>query len=95
MRDISDRLRAEEDRQRALEDSRRFYEQREDFVAVMSHQLRTPVSIIQSFVAMLDRDDVTPEIRRKCIDAIERQCEALAEAVDQLMKIMVFHTSRE
>ena len=56
------------------------------FVSDASHELRTPISVIQGYASLLDRwgkDD--PETRQEAIDAIRSEAGAMKELVEQLL----------
>ena len=56
------------------------------FVSDASHELRTPISVIQGYASLLDRwgkDD--PETRQEAIDAIRSEADAMKELVEQLL----------
>ena len=56
------------------------------FVSDASHELRTPIAVIQGYASLLDRwgkDD--PETRQEAIDAIRSEAGAMKELVEQLL----------
>ena len=56
------------------------------FVSDASHELRTPIAVIQGYAALLDRwgkDD--PEARQEAIDAIRSESDAMERLVEQLL----------
>jgi len=69
-----------------LERMRQTYRQQNRFVSDASHELRTPIAVIQGYVSMLDRwgkDD--PEVLRESIDAIKSEAEHMQHLVEQLL----------
>ena len=62
------------------------YRQQSRFVSDASHELRTPISVIQGYVNMLDRwgkEDET--ILEESIDALKQESEHMAKLVEQLL----------
>lgn len=62
------------------------YRQQSRFVSDASHELRTPIAVIQGYVNMLDRwgkDDET--ILNESIDAIKNESEHMKKLVEQLL----------
>ena len=56
------------------------------FVSDASHELRTPIAVIQGYANLLDRwgkDD--PETRQEAIDAIRQEAASMKELVEQLL----------
>jgi len=64
------------------------YNKQNQFVSDASHELRTPVSVIQGYARMLERwgkDD--PEVLNEAIEAIGNEAENMKELVDKLLFI--------
>jgi len=64
------------------------YNKQNQFVSDASHELRTPISVIQGYTRMLERwgkDD--PEVLSEAIDAIGKEAENMKELVDKLLFI--------
>ena len=62
------------------------YQAQARFVSDASHELRTPISVIQGYANMLDRwgkDD--PEVRQEAIDAIRAEATSMGTLVEQLL----------
>ena len=69
-----------------LERINRAYSAQARFVSDASHELRTPIAVIQGYAALLDRwgkDD--PEARQEAIDAIRSESDAMERLVEQLL----------
>jgi len=78
-RDITEQRRL---RQEALEANR----QKDEFLATLSHELRTPLNAVLGYAAMLQRDSLDEERRRKAIDVIQRNAQILTELVGELLE---------
>ncbi len=62
------------------------YENQKQFVSNASHELRTPIAVIQGYIRMLARwgsDD--PEILNEAIEAIGEESKAMQELVEKLL----------
>ncbi|MDY4953039.1 MAG: ATP-binding protein [Candidatus Onthomonas sp.] len=69
-----------------LERIDRGYQAQARFVSDASHELRTPISVIQGYANMLDRwgkDD--PEVRQEAINAIRAEAASMGTLVEQLL----------
>ena len=69
-----------------LERIDREYQVQARFVSDASHELRTPIAVVQGYANMLDRwgkDD--PEVRQEAISAIRAEADSMATLVEQLL----------
>ncbi len=78
--DISDRKRAEE----ALREADR---RKDEFLAVLSHELRNPLAPIRTSIAILDRVDPGSEQASRARGVISRQVDHLTQLVDDLLDV--------
>jgi signal transduction histidine kinase/ActR/RegA family two-component response regulator len=74
--EVRDLLRQKEDNDR----------RKDEFLAVLGHELRNPLAAIRNAVAVLDHD-VEPEVRAHHRRIIERQSDNLARMVDDLLDL--------
>jgi two-component system CheB/CheR fusion protein len=79
-REIAERKRAEE----ALKDADR---RKDEFLAMLAHELRNPLAPVRSALHILRLDDSDGERRRQTYDLLERQIEHLVRLVDDLLDV--------
>ncbi|MFN2135923.1 MAG: ATP-binding protein [Candidatus Promineifilaceae bacterium] len=75
-----------------VRDLTRFREEEElqkTFISVISHELKTPVSIIKGYAGTLRRDDAnwSPEIVDESLSVIEEESDNLTELIDSLLEV--------
>lgn len=69
-----------------LDRIRRTYRQQDRFVSDASHELRTPISVIQGYVNMLDRwGKEDKDILEEAIEAIRHEADHMQKLVEQLL----------
>ena len=78
--DYVDRKRIEE----ALQDAGR---RKDEFLAMLSHELRNPLAPVGYAIEILKRDDATPSQMQKAREVIERQVRQMARLLDDLMDV--------
>lgn len=62
------------------------YESQKQFVSDASHELRTPIAVIQGYVNMLDRwGKADEEVLEESIEAIKNESRAMQELVEKLL----------
>src|SRR5262245_30620909 len=79
-RDISDRV-------RALEALREADRRKDEFLAVLAHELRNPLSPIRNGVQLLRLGDGVSDLRGQTLDMIDRQAGHLVRLVDDLLDV--------
>ena len=58
---------------------------KDEFLAMLGHELRNPLSAISASVSLIDRHDVTPEAAQRGYEVIKRQSGLLNHIVDELL----------
>ena len=92
-RDVSAERRAEQDRERLLASERRARDEAErqsrikdEFLATLSHELRTPMNAILGWLSMLAEEEVVKDPMR-AIDVIRRNAELQAKLIEDLLEM--------
>jgi signal transduction histidine kinase len=70
-----------------LTTTRRLEAVRRDFVANVSHELKTPITIIGGFAETLANHDPSPDERRRFVDAILSNARRMQRLVDDLLDL--------
>ena len=78
--DITERKLAEE---RLAESSRR----KDEFLAMLAHELRNPLAPIRNSVQVLQGAGLEEPVRHKCLDMIDRQVTHMARLLDDLLDV--------
>ena len=93
-RDISERLRAEAERARLLTSERAARERAEsasrgkdEFVAMMSHEMRSPLNAILGWARMLTTGQIAEERKAHAIQVIEQNASAQMQLITDLLDV--------
>jgi signal transduction histidine kinase/CheY-like chemotaxis protein len=60
---------------------------KDEFLAMLGHELRNPLGTIRTGVQLLASDDASPAVRRRAIETIQRQSGHLSRLVDDLLDV--------
>lgn len=92
--DITERKQAEQERQQLLIEAEAAREQAElanrskdDFVAMVAHELRSPLNSISGWAQLLQTQKLDPAITSKALDTIWRNTQAQVQLVEDLLDI--------
>lgn len=89
IRDVSHRKRQAEERQRFLEEAKRLTDQKDEFMAIVSHQVKTPAATITAFAdLLLAKRDMPEEMKLACLESIKRQAESLDDILEQITTLL-------
>ncbi|RUO75303.1 phosphate regulon sensor histidine kinase PhoR [Idiomarina seosinensis] len=66
---------------------------RRDFVANVSHELKTPLTVLQGYLEMLtDVENVPPAMAQRAVDQMQQQSDRMKNLVDQLLQLSRMET---
>ncbi|HSQ67581.1 MAG TPA: PAS domain S-box protein [Polyangiaceae bacterium] len=92
--DVTERKRSETELQASLAAQRQLVEElrdadrrKNDFIAVLSHELRNPLAAIQNGLFVLERVSLSSDRAQRAIGIVERQTAQLARLVDDLLDV--------
>jgi PAS domain S-box-containing protein len=60
---------------------------KDEFIATLSHELRTPITSITGWVQMLQDGSLTPTQQRKALEVIDRNLATQAQLIDDLLNV--------
>jgi PAS domain S-box-containing protein len=86
-RDVTDRLRQEEDLRRANEELRELDQLKNSFLTNASHELRTPLVSIKGYLELLLHREVDRQKQADWLRVAQRNAERLEHIIDQLLKV--------
>ena len=87
-RDISERIRADEEHRRLLEIARSANRLKDEFLATLSHELRTPLNAIVGYSRMLQSKMITDgEKQAKALATIVRNAASLTQIVEDVLDV--------
>jgi PAS domain S-box-containing protein len=86
-RDITDRKRAEQGLREANERLREVDRRKDEFLGMLSHELRNPLAPIRNALYILDRAEPTSEQARRAREVANRQLVHITRLVDDLLDV--------
>jgi PAS domain S-box-containing protein len=94
IRDISERSRMERKLQEQTEALADLHRRKDEFLAMLSHELRNPLAPIANAVQLLRLQEEADPLTQLVHDIIERQVKQLTRLVDDLMEVSRITTGR-
>ena len=94
LRDITEQKLLEARLERAHQEAEAANQAKDDFLATLSHELRTPLNAVLGWARMLASGELDPDTTRRAIEAIERNAEAQAQLVDDLLDLARITTGK-
>jgi signal transduction histidine kinase/CheY-like chemotaxis protein len=86
-RDITPQKRAEEELRKAQEQLREADRRKDEFLAILAHELRNPLAPLRNALGILKKADATSDMSVEARDMAERQVHHLARLVDDLLDV--------
>jgi hypothetical protein len=83
--DISDRKRAEREREQLLKEAQAANRSKDEFLAVVSHELRSPLNAILGYTRFLRKGTVDAAEVRKTVEIIERNGKMQLQLIEDLL----------
>lgn len=65
-----------------------------DFISNVSHEIKTPLSIIQNYVKLLSKDTLSEEEKHKYLDSLRKACDKLTNLVTNILKMNKLENQR-
>ena len=85
--DIHDRKTAEQLLQKAKEQLEAVGRAKDEFLSIVTHELRTPLSAILGWTQLLEMDVLDENERREAIDTIKQQAKAQSQLIEDLLDV--------
>lgn len=83
--DVSERHRLEEQREQLLLAERRANQAREEFLATLSHEMRTPLNAVLGWAQILAGEGLTVEENQSGLETIQRNVRSLTSLIEDLL----------
>lgn len=87
IQDIHDRKQAEDALRAANEELREADRRKDEFLAMLAHELRNPLAPLRTALAILQSHTPADEALRRCHDVIGRQVSQMARLLDDLLDV--------
>ncbi|MBL2179635.1 hypothetical protein ELI78_29580, partial [Klebsiella pneumoniae] len=74
-----------------LEKEKKLEQTRKDFIAGVSHELKTPLSVMQISASML-QDGIAPEMNQYYWEALEKEIEKMNVLIDEMLNLAKYES---
>jgi signal transduction histidine kinase len=85
--EIAERKIAEKEREKAQQALRDADQRKDEFLAMLAHELRNPLAPIRNALEMLKLVEASPELQRQTREMMERQVQLMVRLVDDLLDV--------
>jgi PAS domain S-box-containing protein len=92
--DVTDRKRAEQEREgvlrlgrAALDEAQQVAKIKDEFLATLSHELRTPISVIMNWLNVVRSGPLTPEELSQGLEVMERNAGLMTKLINDLLNV--------
>ncbi len=85
--DITERKRAEQEMARLYAEANRAARAKDEFLAMLSHELRTPMNALSVWVHLLRRGEVPPDRVQYALEVIERNTGAQVRLIEDILDV--------
>jgi len=85
--EIAERRRIEEERAQLLVREQQANRLKDEFLATISHELRTPLNAVLGWARVLRSAELTPTLRTRALESIERNAVTQARLIDDLLEV--------
>jgi signal transduction histidine kinase len=85
--EIAERKIAEKEREKAQQALRDADRRKDEFLAMLAHELRNPLAPIRNALEMLKLVEASPELQRQTREMMERQVQLMVRLVDDLLDV--------
>jgi two-component system CheB/CheR fusion protein len=86
-RDVTDRIRLEDKLRREVEELERARRSKDEFLAMLAHELRNPLAALRIGVSLLRTSPPEPEMIERTGEMMEWQIKSMARLVDDLLDV--------
>jgi PAS domain S-box-containing protein len=87
VRDVTQRVRADDERRRLLEMARSANRLKDEFLATLSHELRTPLNAIAGYARLMQAGLLDPDKRDRAVDTIVRNVSSLTQIIEDVLDV--------
>lgn len=86
-RDVTDRVRLEEELRQKLEELAETDRRKDEFLAMLGHELRNPLSPIVTAVQLMRLRGADPDLVARSVEVIDRQTQHMTRLIDDLLDV--------